>query len=1200
MKRPAYLFISFFILLFVPYSIYSMGIWKSYTIADGLAGGDIHAMIEDKRGYLWIATNGDGVSRYDGEEFSNFTTNQGLISDFVRAILEDRKGDLWFATENGVCKYDGNNFGTNLSVKDGLANNFVTSMTEDREGNLWFGTKNGVSKYNGKTFRNFTIKNDSEDDLIRAILEDSKGNLWFGTEKNGIRKYDGKKFKNFTIKDGLANDSVKAIMEDSDGNLWFGTKEGISRYDGKVFRNFTIKDGLVDDHVTSILEDSNGNLWFGTDGGVSKYNGKNFENFTNAHGLVGNSVRAFSEDREGNIWVGTWGHGISKYNNRIRHYLRDKTIQYSLKDNNGNIWFATQKGGVFRYDGEEFQDFTSKVGLINDAAPTILEDKNGDIWFTGFGEIIRYNGTDFHKTRDAGLSGMLVELIFEDSRGNLWLSIWKNETTIKIGRYDGNRFQYFPVEGNISPSGAEDKKVLEDKSGHIWFASNNGIYLYDGLKLIHYTVGDGLAGNRVSSMLEDKDGNVWFGVRGNDVPEAEGVGGLNKYSGEFSAKLTYQTQLDHISIPEGLRQAFKDNGFSLSQNAGVLVREAGQRWLIKELLFSVKAGFEDELENETISKDLAQEFGNKGIVLSQNIGVSKVENQWLIVDRDKKRAFAIWKNGDKLNVYDNKQTYVIRNNKNRLSIFRFLTYSIKDGLGNDSVTGILMDKDSNLWFRTYHGGFSKYDGKRFENYTMKEGLVSNTIRSMLEDNYGNLWFGSQGAGVGKYDGENFQKLTTEDGLLNNTAFVMLADNRGDIWFRYSVPGLTRYIPSKGILPSVEITQVDADRTYPANSLVRVPPKTRVAFHYKGLTLNQLNNILYVCKLEGYDEGWNPASKERMKVYGNLRPGNYEFQVKAIDRDLNYSEPQRLKLTVRQPRWKRPEYYIPSGFAIIALSLFIFEYFSHRRTATRLKKELQQHELEKQQRIARDLKEAHDVQMKLMSNPLPILPEFEIHGDCKPAREAGGDFFRYISLGQDEKKFALALGDVSGKGLKAAMIASMADGMLNAEVKFWWLSSGKFLPELLSELNKEVYERKTDEITYIAFNFASIDTKEKILQFSNAGLPYPLIKRGEEVITIESPGRALGWFPDTAYEETNITLKEGDIIVFYTDGIIEAQNQEDEQYTPERLENMLRNADIRLSAKQLVDEIFKDVSRFTGKADQYDDMTVLVLKVNGRR
>ena len=1198
MKGLAVLIVLSLALLCVANSAYSTVEWEPYTIVDGLAGGNIRAIAEDKSGYLWIATDGDGVSRYDGERFLNFSTEDGLPSNYVWAFLRDSRGDLWFATGLGACKYDDNGFGTILNIEDGLVNNFITSIAEDKKGNLWFGTKGGVSKYDGTKFTNFTTDSGLVDDYIRAILEDDAGNLWFGTGGGGLSKYDGEKFTNFTMDDGLAHNFVGMALKDTAGNLWFGTNNGISKYDGTKFENFTTENGLGNNSIRSLLEDSKGCLWVGTAGGVARYNGRDFQNFTSKHGLVGDNVTAICESSDGNLWFGTWGHGVSRRDNRIQHYLEDKDIEYAIEDRDGNLWFGAKGGEVFRYDGKAFQDFTSEVGLTIEESPTILEGKNGDIWFTGSGVITRYNDKKFQSIKDIGLEDMLIEPVFVDSRDRIWFSMWEKETPVKIGKYDGKGFQYFPVEGRVFPSGPGDEKVLEDKKGNIWFVTGqNRIYKYDGTGLVCFTTDDGLAGGRVSSVAEDKAGNLWFGIRLNDVPDARGAGGLSMYTGEFSAELKYQTDLDSGNIPGGLKEAFNNNGFILSHAAGVIVKSAGQRWLIRDLLFSVTASFSSNPDIENIPEDLRQAFLDNRLILSQNILVTpgeEIPNCWLIVDRDNKQTYAAWINRDKISIYDNRKTYVIRKDNGKLNIARFLTYSTQSGLCRDSVTGILEDDDGNLWFRTYHGGVSRYDGNSFENFTTKDGLTSNTIRSMVKDGGGKLWFGSQGAGVNLYDGKNFQTMTKADGLINNTAFVALADSRGNIWFRYDVPGLTRYTPCRDVLPRVVVTQYVTDRPYPADGDVKVAPNTRVVFRYRGLSLNQFGKILYNCKLEGQGEIRENITHEREIEYENLEPGKYKFQVKAVDRDLNYSEPQSLAMTVELPLYERSIFVISSLALFILLCFLIIKLYLIRKTAAQLKEELRQNEEREEQRIREELQKAREMQTNLMSGPIPKFAGFQVYGRCRPVDEVGGDFFRFITSRKEKDKFAIALIDVCGRGMKAAWIALMADGMLHFLARLWQLSAGK----LLHELNNGLCERITDKFMFVAFCFALVDMKERTLQFSNAGQMLPIIKRGDDLITItEASGLLLGIIPWEEYHERNIDLKEGDIILFYTDGIIEAANQEGEMYLIDRLEAAFRKADPGLSASQMVDEIFRDVDAFAGEEAQYDDMTVVVLKVS---
>jgi ligand-binding sensor domain-containing protein/serine phosphatase RsbU (regulator of sigma subunit) len=122
----------------------------------------------------------------------------------------------------------------------------------------------------------------------------------------------------------------------------------------------------------------------------------------------------------------------------------------------------------------------------------------------------------------------------------------------------------------------------------------------------------------------------------------------------------------------------------------------------------------------------------------------------------------------------------------------FSSFSKLQGLKHDVIGCMLQDKSGNLWFGTYGGGVSKYDGKSFTHFTEKEGLSNNTVLSMLEDKSGNLWFGTNGGGVSKYDGKSFTHFTKKEGLSNNTVLSMLEDKSGNLWFGTYGGGVSKY------------------------------------------------------------------------------------------------------------------------------------------------------------------------------------------------------------------------------------------------------------------------------------------------------------------------------------------------------------------------------------------------------------------------
>lgn len=456
-----------------------------YTENEGLTNKPVISSAIDKNGNLWFGTEGEGVIKYDGKSFFHFSIMQGLCDNDVRNILADKKGNLWFSTAGGLCKYDDKNFIT-FTTEQGLSSNYFSSSLEDNNGNLWFGTfGGGLNKYDGNSFTHFTDTDGLNNNLVFSMLEDNSGNLWFGTYGGGLTKYDGKSFTHFTNKEGLSNNAVFSILEEKNGNLWFGTNGGgLSKYDGKSFTHYTAKDGLGSNAIWSILKDKRGNFWFGTSGGgITKYDGKSFITYTEKQGLCNNSIRCMLEDKNGNLWFGTEGGGVCKYDgNRV------EALQKGEKDEGGTQDIKKIHG---KYSAS-FTNYTTKEGLSNNVVFSMLEDKNGNLWFGTYG-------------------GGVNKLVLSDTEGS------KQKAT----------FTRFTEKEGLSNDFVFS--MLEDKNGNLWFGtSGGGVNKYDGKYFTHFTEKEGLSNNVVLSILEDKKGNLWFGTRF----------GLSKLANNYMARLT--------------------------------------------------------------------------------------------------------------------------------------------------------------------------------------------------------------------------------------------------------------------------------------------------------------------------------------------------------------------------------------------------------------------------------------------------------------------------------------------------------------------------------------------------------------------------------------------------------------------------------------------------------------------------------------
>jgi sigma-B regulation protein RsbU (phosphoserine phosphatase) len=177
-------------------------------------------------------------------------------------------------------------------------------------------------------------------------------------------------------------------------------------------------------------------------------------------------------------------------------------------------------------------------------------------------------------------------------------------------------------------------------------------------------------------------------------------------------------------------------------------------------------------------------------------------------------------------------------------------------------------------------------------------------------------------------------------------------------------------------------------------------------------------------------------------------------------------------------------------------------------------------------------------------------------------------------------------------MKAAMTAVMTSGMVYREI-----SSRESPRSILKRINRPMY-LKTDRRMFTAMSFAVIDLKNKKLSFSNAGQMTPLFLRDNvlQSIKVEGPRLPLGVMENVEYNEVTLDLQTGDVLVLFTDGIVEAKNKKDELWGFERMEQAVRNLPQNKSAKEMAESLMAEANLFAGDAQQHDDMTIVIVKV----
>ncbi|MBL7884785.1 MAG: SpoIIE family protein phosphatase [Bacteroidia bacterium] len=764
-------------------------------------------------------------------------------------------------------------------------------------------------------------------------------------------------FRNFNVEDGLAQSQVLSMCQDRNGNIWFGTNSGgVSKYDGNRFINYTENDSLINNVVYSITEIKNGNILFGANGGLSIFNGQKFKSLTDKDGLPHNRVFKVLEDKNGTVWIGT-GKGVCIYaNNKIIEFKEDTLLSQSsvftiYADNANNIWFGTIQNGAIKYNvsTKRFSYFNSQMGLRNNFIRSFGEDFQGNIYVGTIAGINKINGP-----------GVIQKV-------------------------------NIPGEENVAFT-----SIIPDNKNNIWFATNEGIYKYNGLAYRKYKDKNGLASNNLLCGFRDREGNFWFGTYGY---------GVSKFSSEAFTSYSTKDSLpgDYVS---SIFQDSKKNMWLAIKNFGVVKFNNGKFINYKIDVKNIKNSLKDN-DIQAIAEDDKGKiyFGTKtGLSIfdgktfsnySVKDGVSDDDNIYsILIDRKKN----IW-------VGSGNGVYKFENNKftNITSISE-----LKTDRGNLPVYCIFEDRSGNIWFAIENGAI-KYNGNKVERFTKANGFIDKRVTTIVQDSKGHLWFGTD-EGLFEYNYTRFQNISSNDGLASDKVYLLLLDGEnlwagtnkgldkinletyysnnkieikhfgkqeglngvecnsnaqfkdadGNLWFG-TIKGATVFNPRFDKINREEpLTRIIGIRLFFQNadedlkqyskeidSLNHLPinlilpyDKNHITFDFIGVCITNPSKVKYQFKLEGADADWFPPTSKTEATYSSLPAGEYTFHLKAMNNDGIWNERAiTFKFKILPPWWQTWWFY--SICAIIAFSS-IYSFITVRtRNLQKAKIELEQ-------------------------------------------------------------------------------------------------------------------------------------------------------------------------------------------------------------------------------------------------------------------
>ncbi len=833
-----------------------------------------------------------------------YTADDGLSNNAVSNIIQDRKGFIWLATWDGLNRFDGYrfvNYRTDDKSQTPMLHNRINTLMEDVSGNIW------AQMYDEKLFR-FNCSSEQFESLthgnpeipdfrVGSLFQTSLGDIWAATDQPGLIQITiDRTTGRFALRSyPLPHRKISVLCEDSHANVWAGTNRGAALLSHPEDNgSFVCRESLLTrHHITAILSHGE-QVWFGTsDGSLYNYNLRNEKINSQPLAVLQKPITALAiSTNEKQLYAGTGQGGcvqINTFSRECRKILPEGiTVKRLFIDSHNLVWILTDRPGITKYDPATgcTANFIHKVTVPEYYwGIDKITEHDGTVWAAltggGFGYYDRTTDRFEYFHNDPGRAPVFSNVVTDfliDSSNVVWMTTHERGIE-RAAILDKTVDRVFVEPDSERISDNEFRAFLLDRQGNLWAATKSGyLYRLDKNLQVRDRISTDDKGNPLGyiyAILQDRSGAFWLGTKGN------GLFRMTFDNKEGEGPLHFEHFVNISSDPYSLGN---DMVYSILED------KHGRLWIGTygggiNLLQRDSAGAVKFLTPDNALRGYPRSTCRKVRALCQ----APDGSIWAGTTEGTVRLF-----------------FDPEHNDVRAKIFRKETGESHTVLSND-IIALFSDSHGNIWSATVGGGLIEChigsNGEpRFKSYTTREGMPSNDVKSITEDRRGNIWAGTERhiCMLNPANGvlsvfSNYEGLGTT--MLSETTALALDDKRvifgtlngiyvvdndyfsGDSKreIRMEITGIQfndrQISPQEGSVLQSAAAGIQA---------VLLPDRHVVfSFSYTSLNYSVQHRVHYRYMLEGYDKTWQNDEGQRRAVYAAVPYGKYRFRVQAF-------------------------------------------------------------------------------------------------------------------------------------------------------------------------------------------------------------------------------------------------------------------------------------------------------------------------------